>query len=267
MKAHPDINASLNKEPHFYSRNFDKGGNWYASNWEKKKGIAGECSTSYLYDRQALERIRHFHPEARIVVMLREPFDRALSHLRHLAREKRTDPQGLLEAHPEVISNSLYGSHLANVLALFPREQILMLFYDELAREPRTLLERLFRFVGADPEVVPAGAERVVGGGFEPRSKGMERVRKRIYDRFKQGGFHKGIHWVKKTGLSALYRKLNDRSETHPEGTKAPDKVLKPYIPRFREDLSAFLEQEELTERERSALAEWGDDPLYRSAP
>ncbi len=256
-QQHPEINISLNKEPHYFSGNFHKGKAWYAGNWKEKKGLKGECSTTYLYSDEALERLQKEYPECRVMIILRHPLDRAVSHLNHVMRDRRfgSDKEVLTEK-PEIVENSLYFERLKKVFSLFPREQILLLFFDELVQAPETLLQRAWHFLGVDEKEIPSHAEQVIGQGFTPKSRLAEKLRRSVYNVFKSFGFYRGIRWVKVSGLADRFRRWNSREK---ETQLVREEILLSFVPRFRQDIEKAVGLKDLTPDERDVLRQWSE--------
>jgi Sulfotransferase family len=115
-------------------------------------------------------RIRDAYPEARLIAVLRDPVARARSHQRMLRMrgfEQRSFDQAIAEllepaalaearAHPNAMSGSYvmlgeYGRLLRGYLEAFPREQLLVLFHEDLERDPAAACEAVFSFLGIDP--------------------------------------------------------------------------------------------------------------------
>jgi hypothetical protein len=133
---------------------------------------AGEASSSYLWSRTAATRIAEVQPDARIIAILREPasFLRSL-HLQfvqsHLETEK--DLRGALalegaRREGKHVPNSsrfrprvlLYSEHVRYVEqlrryeAVFPRERILVLIYDDLRQDNEAVVRTVLRFLAVD---------------------------------------------------------------------------------------------------------------------
>jgi hypothetical protein len=100
LARHPAIYMSPMKEPHFFSQIEPSPGRkaFFPHVTDEDEYLAlfagatteevlGEASTSYLWDRQAAERIKRVVPEARILIMLRDPVDRAYSQYWNDVRE------------------------------------------------------------------------------------------------------------------------------------------------------------------------------------
>ena len=125
----------------------------------------GEASTSYLFSETAAEEIARRRPDARIIVVLRHPVDRARSeYLMHaqLGREMgSTDPHGALVGGfddqdaislSSIVAASLYAPQVARYLRVFGREQVLFLRFEDLAGNPAGTLRRVFQHLGVDPD-------------------------------------------------------------------------------------------------------------------
>jgi len=98
LGAHPNIVPSLRKEIEYFSTDFEKGESWYRAHFplktrlwamEKATGIRPVCfeaTPDYLLDPRAVSRAKELLPGARIVVLLRDPVERAYSHYHHNLR-------------------------------------------------------------------------------------------------------------------------------------------------------------------------------------
>ncbi|MEO1050649.1 MAG: sulfotransferase domain-containing protein [Bacteroidota bacterium] len=81
---HPRISPILQKEIHFFDRNYNKGMGWYLGNFPLKftipsDNIVGEATPTYLYSKNAANRISEKLPNSKIIIVLRNPVDRAYS--------------------------------------------------------------------------------------------------------------------------------------------------------------------------------------------
>jgi hypothetical protein len=139
---------------------------------EGKRAI-GECSTSYLYSTTAARNIRLAVPHARIIMILRDPVDRAISQYHMECRiGAARDRFGVLRekdlAAPRTAwgQSGLYvelGRYVGQVeryLAQFPREQVKIIVYDDLRADFRRVMADTLRFLGVDPELQPASILR-----------------------------------------------------------------------------------------------------------
>lgn len=87
------------KEVHYFSKNSDLGEDWYLSHFRDHDKINGEKSTTYLYWTQCHQRMYELIPDAKIIILLRNPVDRAYSNWNMRYNDKRLIKQGLQFNH------------------------------------------------------------------------------------------------------------------------------------------------------------------------
>jgi hypothetical protein len=124
--------------------------------------LRGESTPLYLYDRAAMGRIRAALPDARLIVIVRDPVERAHSNWTHLwsaglepvgdfvracGEEERRIAAGWASFW-HYIGQGRYGEQLEYLFTLFPREQVLVLRYRLLVDEPAQTLDRICEFLG-----------------------------------------------------------------------------------------------------------------------
>ena len=107
--------------------------------------IAGEFTPRYLAAHWAPSLIKKSAPNARLLVMLRDPVDRFVSGMRHKARitPKLTAPDAEMHGY-----RGLYCRQLQAWLNVFPRSQCLILQYEKCKLDPERELRRTFEFLG-----------------------------------------------------------------------------------------------------------------------
>ena len=170
--AHPALFGSTPKEPCFFDPevNLDRGLGWYrglfadAEPWQ----LCGEASTNYTRFPQVQgvpERIKATLPDAKLIYLMRHPVERAYSHYVHAftKEEYPREPfdlsfEAFSAAYPRCLDGSDYALQLGRYFEHFPREQVLLLFYEDLERDPGALCREVFEFLGVDPSFDPFGA-------------------------------------------------------------------------------------------------------------
>jgi hypothetical protein len=169
LAQHPQILTPIKKEMDFFSWHFDRGIDWYLAHFPPmppgEQFLTGEASPSYFDSREAPERLYSLFPEAKLIVLLRNPVDRAISQFYRLTGlnwEARSldrvisDEIERLNQNPEYIIGEEPGNYLARGRyiefikkwrAFFPREQLLILksedFYAGAAATVKQVLEFL----------------------------------------------------------------------------------------------------------------------------
>jgi hypothetical protein len=174
LSKHPRLFLPSRKELQFFSSPmlYPKGLKWYGEEFfdscpEGK--LAGEVSPQYMYSTEIARRVHGGVPQAKIIAILREPIDRAYSHyLMTLRREQETQsPEAAFAAAlgtdeydseaPEAaryLQFSDYEYVLSEYLRLYGREKILILFQEDLDKEPNAVMQQVYRFLDID-EVIP----------------------------------------------------------------------------------------------------------------
>jgi len=122
----------------------------------------GEATPFYLYDTDAHVRVKAFIPSARLILLLRDPVDRAHSNWTHLwnaGLEPEADFLAACRAEPErraagwapfwhYVGLGRYGRQIQHLYRHFPREQVLLLRYRNLKDTPAETLDRVCAFLG-----------------------------------------------------------------------------------------------------------------------
>ncbi len=162
------LQASLQRAPdvfmpdpelHFFSREFDRGMPWYLDHFlpEGPGLLRGEKSNSYLTNPEAAGRISAALPNVRLVAMLRNPVSRAYSDYCMLFRrgEVGSDVETYLDPKRaefrRFVDNGRYAANLARYLDRFPRESLLVLFFEEAHAVPQQTLDALAGHLGRGP--------------------------------------------------------------------------------------------------------------------
>jgi hypothetical protein len=146
-------------------------------------------------ERIVPERIKRDLPDVKLIAVLRDPVDRCISNYRMVVKkgyetrefaesiEALLSPEALEAARrdPQREDSSVvrgeYGRVLNDYFDLFPREQILVLFTDELERDPAAVCRRIFEFIGVDPDHEPENIGRRYHRGGEKRFEWLDLAR------------------------------------------------------------------------------------------
>tara|TARA_R110002096_G_scaffold377058_2_gene570935 strand:+ start:16262 stop:18241 length:1980 start_codon:yes stop_codon:yes gene_type:complete len=155
--GHPDIGVSKIKETDFFiqQKNWYRGLQWYKSLFSDQAKIRGEFSPNYtkgsVFD-DVPERIHAHLPQVKLIYIVRNPVDRAVSQYTHsfLSGAQLPDLQSLIGSHEwrHLIDTSSYAKQLRKFYALFPPEQILILNLETLKNDPQKVLSQLAAFLG-----------------------------------------------------------------------------------------------------------------------
>jgi hypothetical protein len=220
LSGHPYVSPATTKEVHYFDYNFDRGEDWYRTHFplerdrdafEREHGrpfLTGEASPSYVSHYWAPQRIAAMLPDVKLIMLLRNPVDRAYSQFRMSQREGEEKLDSFEEAlaiederldgerarslaDPRYNSwpigcwsyqmRSRYAEQLERWLSLFPRERFLFVDSEELSAQPERALQRVYDFLG-----LPADDSRDLPflhtGEYDPLPP---EVRERVADYFR----------------------------------------------------------------------------------
>ena len=197
LRAHAGVSMAAQKEVHFFDvdRHFTRGADylWYHSffDWSDSGKVFGEASPSYLFSAKALERLKAYNPYLKVIGVLRNPVERAFSHW-NMERDRGEESQdfsdaiarelALLEQQPgpetsetSYILRGFYARQLERLWSLFPKEQTLILRYENLRQQPAACLAEVCSFLGLPPleNVAP---QTVHARGYERSISDRERA-------------------------------------------------------------------------------------------
>ena len=247
LYEHPEVCIPV-KEIHFFSRpRYAEGKEWYEAHFKKcaEGKLRGEWSTSYLYSEEAPERIHECYPNAKLLAILRNPTHRAYSQYRNAVRSGEIEKsKTFLEYSAEeksVWDQGLYTKQLNRYFKLFPREQILVLVYEDIKKDPIAFMRRIHEFLGIKPDFVASMISEEVNIARTPTFVWVDRVVHHISEFLRKHGLDRFVHTVRRTGLTELIRRVNTS-----EGAKKPEEQFdasagKAYVAEDVSKLSALI--------------------------
>jgi hypothetical protein len=174
LAEHPDVFVPQAKELNFFVKHFEQGTEWYRKQFAGYSGESaiGEITPTYLGDRDALPRIANTLPDAKLFVVLRNPFERTYSAYQ-LFRDRfhwRTFREAL-ETSEMLIAHSLYSEHVRCALDLFPADRLRVFLYDDIEASPNAVLKDLFSFLDVDPTFIPPSISKRYNSIIFPRAQ------------------------------------------------------------------------------------------------
>ncbi len=168
LKEHPDVFVPFVKEQHFFDQNYHEGLEWYEryfKGYGSEKAIC-DVSPSYLSSGIAPERIKNALGDIKLIVCLRNPIDRAFSqykmHLRKKTADKPFEELWRRDEKSEYVQFGRYYTHLEQYLEFFPKENILVLIYEDIQNDPISFIQRIYRFIGVDENFKPKSADKII---------------------------------------------------------------------------------------------------------
>lgn len=208
LQQHPQIYMTPNKETNFFAFegeeiNFQGRGDealkefsitdlaTYQAQFDRVKDelAIGEACPSYLYLPQAAINIKKYIPNTRLIVILRNPIERAYANFLHIVRDDREPYRdfalALQEEATRIANNwewfwhykqlGFYGKQLQRYYDLFPADRIKVYLYEDLKTKPIELLKDIFHFLEVDATFIPDMALRPNKSGM-PKNQLMHQI-------------------------------------------------------------------------------------------
>jgi len=186
---HPSISRCVVKEPNYFTTYYDRGINWYKSCFpfsysanykekiQKKKFLTGEATARYYWYPYAPKRAAEIIPNAKIILLLRNPVDRCYSDYNMKFKnevEKNTFEDAIEVEHKIIdgewekmlsdekyfsfkftangyIAKGLYLKYIKNWRKFFSKEQILILKSEDFFKNPEKITNEVFEFLKLSP--------------------------------------------------------------------------------------------------------------------
>ena len=220
LKKHPEIYLPENKEIHFFTKYYDRGENWYRSQFKDAPAgkIRGEITPYYLFYAAAPQRIHRFRTDMKIIALVRNPIERTLSQYFHsyrLKREKLTLEKALAAEQERLngieekilvhggnnlsyqehsyVSRSRYETQLERYFNFFGKENVLVLRSEDLFDGNRNAVIAIQEHL----ELAPFPKDTVIpraNQGFSESDKVSQKIRERL-----KGEFQTTFRWMKET--------------------------------------------------------------------
>ena len=197
LARHPSLLPPRHKETHFFDD--ESGVDWSRPDYERlhsffssteSEQIAFEATPISIFWPKALERIAEYNSEIQIILIFRDPIERAWSHwrmemsrgagnvpFRYAITNGRARLNGLSRNHPawrtySYVERGLYGAQICKLFHLFDRSKVLLLRSNDLKRKPADVLTSIAKFLQISPFSIQEEIIAHVGGGdYVPPSK------------------------------------------------------------------------------------------------
>lgn len=182
LKRHPEVFMSSIKEPNYFSYDETIKQNLY----HKEKGVGtleeylelfasangrhkavGEASVSYLFYPSVAAKIKEMVPDAKIIMSLRNPVDRAFSHyymehklgyvnvpLEDIVNKKSKHKYAHLW-YQQYVELGLYYEQVKRYLDIFGKDNVRIFIYDELSENMEGMILNVFDYLGIDRSYIP----------------------------------------------------------------------------------------------------------------
>lgn len=157
LREHPEICVSSRKETKYFDRYYEylRGLEYYETLFKHcpDEMIKGEFSPTYLQSPHAALLIKNYFPNVKLIACLRNPVDCLYSHYLYDREIKRIltihkNFEDTIKKRPELIETYFYYKHLKRYFKQFPKENILIVFYKDLEKNPIKFIQKIYTFLG-----------------------------------------------------------------------------------------------------------------------
>ncbi len=201
LLQHHHVLPLARKELDYWSWRYGRGQNWFLSHFppvpSSLEFIAGDASPTYFQHNLSPQRMLEVYPSFKVIVVLRNPVDRTISHHYHNVRRawdlrpldvaitqqieaienNSYDSQRLDNA----VASSLYVPHLKRWQHHFPPDRLLIILSDDLFAHPQRILNQVFQFLGIQEQAIPDLSPHNVGIYPSQDSEQRQRLRNFFY--------------------------------------------------------------------------------------
>lgn len=217
----PDVFLTPAKDLYFFDRYFDRGVDWYASQFagaRPEHKVVGEVCQDYLFHPEAARRMRStLGPDVRLMVTVREPAARAFSSYLYMLKQGQHPGtfREALDGRPELLEHGRYGSALRRYLEKFDRSSLHVSVFDDLVEDPQAFVTAVVDWLGIAPFTLDAAELGARLPASQARSKVLARVARGMADWARENDRAGVVGVVKRSALTQrlLYRRLEERPE------------------------------------------------------
>lgn len=251
LEAHPQICLSVPKEIFYFNKtdvywsqstenpNHNKSTEWYFNHFKhcQINSTKGEITPNYFIDSEAPKKIKEIFPNAKIIVSLRNPVDRAYSSYNMIAHyhlgEQRPFSQVIREV-PEYVEKGLYYKNINKYLQYFDRSQIIVLTFEEIKNDPKKMIQKLYSFLGVDDSFTPENLHLKANSAKKTQYKWMQKLEHQMVKNISGWGGGKFINWLKEKKVNKWFHSLYVQPMKYEPMKEVDRNWLKE---QFREDL------------------------------
>jgi hypothetical protein len=194
LRNHPDIYLPRS-EVDYFTTNYDKGIQWYQSHFWTNRKYNGDKSPSYIYDTQCHQKIFDLLPNAKLILLLRHPVERAYSNWNMRNNKNRlgkidgfdsnnfnqlvlaylnaqNNQMHHFENPYDIIHMGKYILQIDNLLKIFPRENLLIAAIENISIDDlhmELFFKELLRFLNIEPSKNHANYQKIREGQYHDK--------------------------------------------------------------------------------------------------
>lgn len=203
LKAHPEIYLPECKEVHYFDNNYTKGISWYKKHFSNRghSKIFGEITPHYLFHKEAANRIHREIPQTKIIMLLRDPVERTLSHYFHArqrnfemlelqdalcaeSRRMKSNKPFIIQRH-SYISRSKYIEQIDRYENKFHKNQMMIIKSEEYFSNTDSIKELIYSFLGVK-NIMIKGELTIANKSTIQKKAVSNTIRRQLEETFKE---------------------------------------------------------------------------------
>ncbi len=216
---------------------------WYARFFADARPdqLVGEDSTTYLPSPAAPKRIAEFLPQAKVILLLRDPASRAYSHYWHLVRTGRCGvsfERALQQSPHGMLNRGCYKPQLEHMKRWIPEDRLLVLSFEDYTANMQPVINRVTTFLGLSEKIDVASVKSHRNPGTMPRSLPLHLLCNRVVGPLNHHEYSQHLQtegasppkpplsYYAKRGLKKLHRVVNRSKPGKPPAMKAETRQM-----------------------------------------
>ncbi len=261
LEAHPQIGFAPDKEVYYFADTimrriahkelglFERGVGWYHEQFPPPGGevtCRGEYCPAYLYSEEAAGRIAAYRPGIKLLLCLRPPVEMIYSwywYNRNAVVATLPETFTAMMEDPFLRDLGCFARHLRPYLERFPAQDILVIQFEAIRRDPAQVRAQTYEFLGVDPQFQPQLAQQGQNAARAPRFPLLQSSAQRLYETVSHlpvaGKVLKSA--VVARTLQGVYHRLNSKARKYEALSPEEKRRWESYYAEDQEELGGML--------------------------
>jgi hypothetical protein len=218
LREHPEVFVPEAKDIQFFDRYYDKGLEWYLNFFKGAESYKarGELSHDYFLFDGVADKIKEDLGNIKLIACLREPLDKMISSYKYAKSvylKKHVTFNEFFFNSSDISTMSKYRDHnmtpqsakyyenLLPFFELFPPDNILILFFDDLKAEPEKFIKKIYEFLEVDKNFAPNVLNKKILASGKPRNIFLSQIAYLIGGLFRKIGLANLVGAIKRNKL------------------------------------------------------------------
>ncbi|MAX81595.1 MAG: hypothetical protein CL843_15650 [Crocinitomicaceae bacterium] len=197
------------KETFFFDQKFKKGYSYYYNlfNNINPNLITGEIAPTYFHQNEVVERIYSHNPSCKVIIIYRDPVEKAISLYKHHYRKGRVgkDIEQAIKKYPEIIEAGKYKDLCNTWEEKFGKQNVKIMNYKKLVLNPQFYLDEITDFLELDKQILSESDTRLINEATTPRFPFLAKIFSTGASTLRKYDLHGLSSFGKKIGLTKIY--------------------------------------------------------------